>query len=149
MISFFSYDECIFHLDQLVALNNHCFPDSSWGENIWRTILTQRGFVVVVYRKNNRILAYLLLTYLINEAEMYKIGVQQNSRNQGIAQQLLDAACHRLRNSSIKQLFLEVRADNIAATRFYQKNDFETVGLRKRYYNSPSCDGILLRKYLE
>ena len=104
---------------------------------------------MVVYRENNRILAYSLLIYLLNEAELYKIGVQQNSRNQGIAQQLLDAACHKLRNISIKQLFLEVRADNAAATRFYQKNDFEKVGLRKRYYNFPRCDGILLRKYLE
>jgi [ribosomal protein S18]-alanine N-acetyltransferase len=39
---------------------------------------------------------------------------------------------------------LEVRSSNSAALHFYERHNFQTVGRRSRYYNSPIEDALLL-----
>ena len=41
---------------------------------------------------------------------------------------------------------LEVRENNFAATRLYEKLDFQVVGRRKKYYEN-KFDAIIMTKY--
>jgi ribosomal-protein-alanine N-acetyltransferase len=45
---------------------------------------------------------------------------------------------------SAGQAFLEVRASNLAALRFYEQHRFQVTGRRPRYYTAPIEDALLL-----
>ena len=44
-----------------------------------------------------------------------------------------------------REIFLEVRASNVAARRLYEKWAFVEAGVRKSYYQGPTEDALVLR----
>jgi ribosomal-protein-alanine N-acetyltransferase len=48
--------------------------------------------------------------------------------------------------NEINAFHLEVRESNIPAISLYKKNGFETDGMRKNFYSSPSENAILMTK---
>lgn len=83
------------------------------------------------------------------EAELLKIAVVEGERHHGLGTLLLEALFKELRGQAYSELFLEVRARNVAALQFYKKLGFRQVGLRSGYYSDPADDAVLLRKELE
>ena len=69
-------------------------------------------------------------------------------RRNGVAQRLLEALILELKSREINSLALEVRASNLAAQKLYEKNGFQQVGCRKKYYVNPQEDALILRKEL-
>ena len=72
------------------------------------------------------------------------IVVKKNFRNLGIGTSILNeiiALCLSLNLSSIT---LEVRKDNKYAISLYKNFGFETLGVRKKYYNG--IDGFIMEK---
>ncbi len=74
-----------------------------------------------------------------NEFEILNLAVAPEYRRQGLGSALLKAA-GILRGA----WFLEVRASNLAAQEFYRKCGFTVAGNRKRYYQCPVEDAIVL-----
>jgi ribosomal-protein-alanine N-acetyltransferase len=64
--------------------------------------------------------------------------VAPTSRGQGIAIALLDALEATALTHGAERLFLEVRADNAPAIGLYERQGFEKIGRRPRYY----ADGV-------
>jgi ribosomal-protein-alanine N-acetyltransferase len=65
-------------------------------------------------------------------------------RRKGIAVALLEKIIDELRRKGCKSLYLEVRASNISAIRFYENYGFVSAGLRKNYYTSPKEDAVVM-----
>ena len=59
----------------------------------------------------------------------------------GIARALLAGLLQRLTG----EVFLEVRASNLAAIQLYESLQFARVGIRPAYYSHPTEDGVVLR----
>ncbi len=85
-------------------------------------------------------------SYVCGEGELLNIAVDEAFRNRGIASILLMSLEEYLKEKNTEKLFLEVREKNIAAVRFYEKNNFIKIGLRKNYYKNPVDNGILMMK---
>ena len=80
------------------------------------------------------------------------MGVSPEARGLGIGRELLDAALEQLRaDGLIEILYLTVRADNIAATRLYQRCGFEKLTLLERdtQIGDKYYDGVLMRRFIE
>ena len=45
-------------------------------------------------------------------------------------------------------LLLEVRADNDAARNLYERNGFEVISVRRRYYQPGDVDALVMRRLL-
>ncbi len=148
MIRIFDDEGCIQYLDDLIELNNRCFPESKWDKTTWEKIISRGNFVLGLFFNKKEILAYILITIVLKEAELFKIGVCVNNRNLGIAHKLLVSSINELNKRHVEVIFLEVRADNGPAIKFYKKHGFQKVGLRKQYYHSPECDGHIYSKRL-
>ena len=80
------------------------------------------------------------------EAELLKIAVGREHRRQGIAGQLVAHILRYLAEQGIGRCFLELRTGNLPALALYERFGFHRVGLRKKYYASPSEDAILMEK---
>lgn len=82
------------------------------------------------------------------EAELLKIAVSLKMRGAGVGSLLLDNLQAQLKSNKISTLFLEVRASNHVALKFYKKYGFVNVGSRPGYYAKPMDDALILRKEL-
>ncbi len=81
-------------------------------------------------------------------ADLLDIAVDENVRGRGIGSELMQFMCDECKRRSVKEIFLEVRTTNDSAIALYKKFGFEQISIRKNYYSSPVCDGLVMRKTL-
>ena len=90
-----------------------------------------------------KVVGYLCATYIFGEAEIQRIAVSPAFRRQGHARALLQAFFEEY---APDETFLDVRASNIPAQELYKSEGFEICGVRKKYYESPIEDAVLMRR---
>ena len=66
----------------------------------------------------------------------------------GVAQELLDQLVDDASAAGVTRVTLEVRASNHTARKFYYKNNFIDIAIRKNYYRSPVEDAIVMYRVL-
>jgi ribosomal-protein-alanine N-acetyltransferase len=93
-----------------------------------------------VARAGDRVVGYLDLRRVLDEAHVLALGVDPSHRRRGVATQLLNAALERVR-----VVHLEVRVSNAAARQLYAGLHFDEVGMRERYYDDGE-DAVLLTR---
>lgn len=74
------------------------------------------------------------------------IVVKKTARHQGIGQKLLDELIKLARETNLEKINLEVNEINEPAIKLYEKNGFEIIGKRPKYYNNNSA--IIMSKKL-
>jgi ribosomal-protein-alanine N-acetyltransferase len=116
-----------------------------WPERSFRFELTEnqvsRGWVAEV---DGKIVAMLMIWFIVDEAHIATIAVHPDFRRQGIGEQILLHALRSAHNEGAQLAFLEVRAGNTAAQAMYKKYGFEMVGVRKGYYKDNNEDAFLM-----
>ncbi len=101
--------------------------------------LSQNPFgKILVYKKENRIIAYLYYSEIYERVEINDIEVEEQYRNMGIGTELLN----KLTEIVQKSISLEVRINNYNAIKLYKKFNFQEKAIRKGYYQG--IDGILM-----
>lgn len=101
--------------------------------------LSQNPFgKILVYKKENRIIAYLYYSEIYERVEINDIEVEEQYRNMGIGTELLN----KLTEIVQKSISLEVRINNYNAIKLYKKFGFQEKAIRKGYYQG--IDGILM-----
>lgn len=93
---------------------------------------------ILLYVKDNRIVAYLYYSEIYERAEINNIEVESKYQNQKIGTELLEF----LTKTVDKTISLEVRKDNYYAIKLYKKFNFQEKTIRKGYYQG--IDGILM-----
>lgn len=83
------------------------------------------------------------------ELHINNVAVRPEFHRRGIAAQLLAAALDLGRSNGARLAFLEVREGNTAAHGLYRRCGFQVTGRRRRYYNQPVEDALLMSVLLE
>ena len=81
-----------------------------------------------IYR--DRLVGYVCFSQVKNEVEIIKIGIMKSHQGKNYGTHLIT----KIKNLSIKKIFLEVSSLNKTAIKFYEKNGFKIIGVRKNYY---------------
>lgn len=118
--------------------------DDFWTYSILKDELNSSSSHYIVARLNNEIVGFGGIKVVLDSADIMNIVVKKNFRNLGIGTSILNeiiALCLSLNLSSIT---LEVRKDNKYAISLYENFGFETLGVRKKYYNG--IDGFIMEK---
>lgn len=89
--------------------------------------------------EEDKMVGYIILFDNSDSLEIMKIGVLPGVRQRGIASLLIDEVKRKDRD-----IFLEVRENNMSAIKFYEKNSFAVVGKRKNYYSDTGESAILM-----
>ena len=93
-----------------------------------------------VAEQSGRLLGFLAVMPIgEGEAEILNLAVDPAAKRQGVAAALMGALPY-------KTLFLDVRASNAPALAFYYKHGFRKSGHRRRYYQRPTEDAIMMRR---
>jgi [ribosomal protein S18]-alanine N-acetyltransferase len=97
-----------------------------------------------VAEKGSQIVGFIVARHVLDEIEILNIAVHPDSRRQGVATGLLSAALQRGIDHGARKAYLEVRASNTPAIRFYERHSFHPSGRRARYYSHPVQDAVIL-----
>jgi len=85
------------------------------------------------------------------EGHILSIAVDPSYRRRKIGNTLINQIINVFKNKGVKRLSLEVKANNIAAQKFYLSLGFEEVQVLKRYYRMRGYteDAVLMVKRIE
>ncbi len=79
------------------------------------------------------------------EGEVYRVAVLPEYRRRGLGRALLSEFLHTARTAHAEELFIEVRASNLAAQGLYRSFGFAEYGVRRNYYKAPIEDAVLMK----
>lgn len=81
-------------------------------------------------------------------AQILTIGVVPAAQRHGIGQRMLDVLLDEARRRGADEVLLEVRTDNEAARRLYERNRFAPLRIRRGYYDLGRADAVEMRREL-
>jgi len=118
---------------------------AQWSLEAYAQLLEgpSRAFVL---SEQLRIIGFIALRVIADEAEILNLAVLPESRRQGWGSRLLAAAEQHARSRGARSLFLEVRESNSPAIRFYENQGFVRSGLRPNYYRDPAEAAVLMMR---
>ena len=99
---------------------------------------------------NGKTIGYLIAMLATDSADILNIGIDPNFIRQGHGTALINHLIEELKKRYIYKILLEVRSGNKPAIRFYRKQGFKQISVRKNYYTKNSKnqsqreDGIMM-----
>lgn len=82
------------------------------------------------------------------DADLLTIATIPQARRRKVASRLLTELMDTARRAGCRAVLLEVRASNTAAQSLYAAHGFTRIGLRRRYYQAPQEDAVVMRALL-
>ena len=134
-------------LPAVVALETELFPGDAWSEPTWWAELAARPrrSYVVVPDADGAVVGYGGLDLGGEVADIMTMAVAPTAQGRGVGRRLLDELVARAEADHAAYLMLEVRADNEPARKLYATRGFETLTVRRRYYQPGDVDAHILR----
>jgi ribosomal-protein-alanine N-acetyltransferase len=138
------------HISLLMPYEKAMFGTEAWSEDGYRDELADRRHrrYLAAVDGDGALLGWAGVRVLTSTAEILTIGVVPEARRRGIATDLLAALLTEARDRGADEVFLEVRIDNDAARRFYEREGFVELGLRPGYYDGGRVAAVSMRKQL-
>lgn len=135
-------------VDEVLEIEKLSFTDP-WSREMFRSELEVGGGTYArMAVREGRLVGYLLAVLIEDEAHLGNLAVHPSERRSGVGQRLLDDLLATARASGITRITLEVRKSNENARKFYFRNDFIDVAMRKNYYRNPHEDAIVMLRSL-
>ena len=135
----------------LVACAQTTPLDTGSAKPWFRRLLVHLGAMRAGVQQSNpygtqmkRILGFVGLWIMLNEAHIIAIAVESSYRRLGIGEDLLIAIIELAAQLNADFITLEVRASNAMAQALYEKYGFHVVGRRSGYYSDNGEDAVLM-----
>ncbi|GAA3763911.1 ribosomal protein S18-alanine N-acetyltransferase [Microbacterium kribbense] len=134
-------------LDAIMALERASFPTDAWSERLMRDELVSPHGRYLVLESGGALAGYggLRAPSRSRDGDIQTIAVAAASRGRGWGRMLLDALIDEAVARGVRDLFLEVRADNPVAQALYASEGFREVGRRAHYYQPDDVDAIVMQ----
>lgn len=139
-------------IDELVALETELFPDDAWtAASLWAELAARprRSYVVARDDADGELSGYGGVDLGGEVADIMTMAVAAHHQGRGLGRQLLDELVARAVADHAAYLMLEVRADNDAARKLYESRGFDTLTIRRRYYQPGDVDAHVMRLTLQ
>ncbi len=123
---------------------------SPWTRKIFQDCL-KAGYYATVGQQQTQVAAYALMSMAVGEAHILNFAVHPEKQRQGLGRDLLAHLLEVAHAEQTQQIFLEVRASNVAAQALYEQLGFNALAVRQRYYPCPQGreDAIIMARELQ
>jgi [ribosomal protein S18]-alanine N-acetyltransferase len=89
---------------------------------------------------------YSVVQAVADEMHVHNLAVDPERRREGLGRLLLELALDWGRRRGARRALLEVRPSNAGALALYRSLGFRTLSLRRRYYQHPTEDALVLER---
>ena len=120
---------------------------SLWSKEQWVQEFKKEGVKVFGLLLSNLVIGICVFHIVLDEAQINFFVVNQKYRKKGFGSCLMIYLIKQCEKLNIHKLVLEVSHTSVRAEKFYNRFDFSTVGIRRKYYKDGS-DALLKEKNL-
>jgi ribosomal-protein-alanine N-acetyltransferase len=134
------------HIDEALSLEADLFGAEQWSAAMFWNELANGHYYLVARDDDGALLGYAGLAVTPPEAWVQTIGVRRDVQRRGIGRALLEALLAEADRRGAPTVLLEVAVNNEPAQRLYARYGFETVGVRRGYYQPSNTDALVMRR---
>jgi ribosomal-protein-alanine N-acetyltransferase len=136
---------CEQDLEQVAQIEKEIFS-VPWSEKSFADACTEPENVYLVCDCDGKIAGYCGMWTVLGEGNITNMAVAEEYRRKGIAAKLMEELLKRGHEKEVTIFFLEVRESNTAARTLYENAGFSQIGIRKRFYERPVENAIVMSK---
>lgn len=118
-----------------------------WSKKSIEEFFGQSNSVFLVAEEFGKVVGYVGMYQVLNEGNITNVAVIPGYKGIGVGENLMRDVINEAKKLGVKSMTLEVRESNEAAINLYLKLGFESVGVRKKFYEKPVEDAIIMWKY--
>lgn len=131
-------------LEAICAIESETFPEPWPRDQFSHLIGHPAGLGWVAALAGAGVAGYAIGWVAADEAELADLAIDSSLRGKGFGTGLVRAFAREAGVRGARRLYLEVRASNEGARRFYGRLGFDVVGRRAGYYRHPREDGLAM-----
>ena len=133
----------------VIGLERTVYP-FPWSEQIFRDCL-RVGYDCWVVEAETDVAGYGVMSMGAGDCHILNVCIVPGLKHRGVGRALLAWLLRRARRAGMLQAFLEVRPSNRAAIALYEDMGFESIGLRRGYYQASAGreDAVVYRNSLD
>lgn len=137
------YEMSLEAVREVFEIERICFSDP------WPLESIKEGFgngldTWLILEEEGEILGYCVFRIIAGEGELLRIAILPQYRGRGLSKKLMDQLVEYSRKKDVKSLSLEVRESNKKARNLYRCYGFKEEAIRKKYYQNPCEDAIIM-----
>ena len=135
------------HVGQIYEIERLCFSDPWSVESLTEELTSDLArYFIATPERTGGVAGYCGYWSVVGEAHVTNVAVRPNYRRLGAGAGLLCAMLNDIKAGGHSAATLEVRVDNDAAIRLYERFGFERAGIRKKYYDNGKKDALIMWK---
>jgi [ribosomal protein S18]-alanine N-acetyltransferase len=119
-----------------------------WSEKDFLNELYNKSALTEVAAFEDNIIGYICMNYHLHESQILNLAVHPDFRRRGVATILMDGTIRELKKRGCFFVHLKVRVSNTGAQKFYELLGFKVESTRKKYYDNPDEDALVLMRRL-
>lgn len=93
----------------------------------------------------NDIVGYIGMYLSFDEGDITNVAVAPAFRKKGYGEAIVSSAIKIAKEKQLEMIVLEVRVSNTPAISLYKKMGFEEIGIRKKFYEHPIEDAMIMQ----
>ncbi len=121
---------------------------SPWTKGMFEDTLDSPVAKNFVLEKDKRVIGYIMLYSVEDEAHIMNIAIHPAHRRKGFGVYLVQHIIEECSKDGITDFFLEVREGNTGAQGLYRTLGFSVIGKRKGYYRESGEDAYVMHMSL-
>lgn len=133
------------HIPAVAAIEAEAFS-MPWSAQAFADTLTMDHVLFYVALVDGEVAGYCGIYLAADEGEVTNVAVAPRYRRHKIAETLLHKTMAKAHGRGAQRIFLEVRSQNAPAIQLYQKAGFQKIGNRKKYYQYPQDDALVMMR---
>ena len=133
-------------LTAVMQLDREAFFDP-WSREKWQEELRNKIAIWIVEELEEQIVGYAGLWTVAGEAQIMRVAVRKELRDQGLGLALTRALLQKAWDTGVDAITLEVRENNLAALKVYERCGFVSGGVRPGYYEDTHEGAVIMWLY--
>ncbi len=134
---------------EFVATQEQTYFSTPWRQVDLQKSIQDENTDFFVLVNDGRALGYVGVVYGADTADIVTLFVCPDNRRGGYASKMLLYVFEVLCERGKEKVFLEVRENNVAARKLYEKHGFLYLNKRRRYYTNPTEDAWVMIKEMK
>jgi ribosomal-protein-alanine N-acetyltransferase len=136
------------HIERVVPIDADLFGAEGWSAAMfWNELANGHRYLVAL--DGDDVIGYGGVAVTPPEAWIQNLGVRRDRQRAGVGRRLLTELLAEAARHRVKAILLEVAVDNGPAQRLYEQYGFETVGVRRGYYQPSNTDALVMQRHEE
>lgn len=115
-----------------------------WSRQGFVDTLAMPNVIFLAAYEGEELAGYCGVYMAADEGEITNVAVRESFRKRGIGERLVTELMEAAHAEGADHFLLEVRESNAAAIHLYEKLGFVVCGKRKRFYECPSEDALVM-----